>query len=438
MPEKDAHPRALDGEPIPRRLFTAAALATLIDCSAPRPYARLPPPPVAPPLLAPITPAPPLALALDVDVAPHPSIERPLLRTHPALRELLPWVSLGTFPTPLEHAVDLGRHLGVRSLWVKRDDLSGQVHGGGKVRKLELLLGAARSAGARTVVTFGGVGSNHAVATAIYASQLGMHALLVLLPEPADERVRRNLRADLAAGAEVRLAHGHTPSALTARRDASGEPPPSYTIAAGGTSPLGNVGFVNAAFELAEQIARGEMPEPDVVYLAMGTMGAAVGLAVGLRAAGLGSRVVAVRASSPGTSSAARMRALETETEAYLHALDPSFHPLGPTRSDVVVAGGYLGAGYGRATEKGRRAMGLAHDLAGLDLEHVYTGKALAALVDDAPRLADKVVLFWNTHNSRPLPLGDAAPRDLPAELRGYLVGWPGPERSIDAPRSPE
>jgi D-cysteine desulfhydrase len=340
------------------------------------------------------------------------------------LRERLPWVPLGTLPTPVEHADALGRHLGIRSLWVKRDDLSGEVHGGGKVRKLELLLGEARSIGARKVVTFGGVGSNHAVATAIYAARLGMHVVLRLLPEPADDRVRQNLLADLAAGAELRLAHGQAPLEAT---DGAAERP--YVIAAGGSSPLGNVGFVNAAFELGEQIARGEMPEPDVIYMAMGTMGAAVGLAIGLRAAGLGSRLVAVRASSPGTSSEARLRAMTAETAAYLGDRDPSLRRLDLARTDVTVDGGHLGAGYGLATEKARSAIRLARDRAGLDLEHVYTGKALAALVDHAPRLSESVVLFWNTHNSRELPLRDADPRNLPADLRGYFAGWHGARR---------
>jgi D-cysteine desulfhydrase len=406
---------------ISRRLFTTAALASLVGCAR----SELPPT-SAPMRVGPAAPGPPPvqqepSLAREVVVASPARAERPLFRTHPALREKVPWVPLGTFPTPVERAVDLGARLGIGSLWVKRDDLSGEIHGGGKVRKLELLLGEARSTGAGTVLTFGGVGSNHAVATAIYAAQLGMHAVLMLLPEPADDRVRRNLLADLAAGAELRLAHGRAQSELMSQRATAGRDAGAYVIAAGGSSPLGNVGFVNAAFELKDQIDRGEMPAPDVIYLAMGTMGAAVGLAMGLRAAGLETRVTAVRASSPGTSSEARMLAMAAETEAYLRGFDPSLPRLGLRSGDITIAAGYLGAGYGRATEKARSAIRLAREQARLDLEEVYTGKALAALIGDAPRLSDKVVLFWNTHNSRELPLRGADPRDLPAELRGYL-----------------
>ena len=416
-----------EGTPISRRLFTTATLATLVGCTRPvqRPAllpVRVTPTPIAPPA------DPSTSRSRDAEGAPPDRAPVPLLRAHPALRQTLPFVRLGLLPTPVEHAVALGQHLGIGSLWVKRDDLSGEAYGGGKVRKLEFLLGEASHVNARTVVTFGGVGSNHAVATAIYAGQLGMHAVLFLLPEPADDYVRQHLLADLGAGAELRLAHGRAQSEVMARRLIRRTADP-YIVAPGGSSPLGNVGFVNAALELADQIAGGEMPEPDVIYMAMGTMGSVIGLALGLRAAGLKSRVVAVRASSPGTSSEARMLAMAAETEAYLRDLDPSFPQLGPWSGVVTIAGGYLGAGYGRATMKARNAIEIARDLARLELEHVYTGKALAALIDDAPRLSNKVVLFWNTHNSREIRRQAVDPRNMPAEFRGYFVGWRGAPR---------
>lgn len=183
---------------------------------------------------------------------------------------------------------------------------------------------------------------------------------------------------------------------------------------------------MNAAFELKDQIDRGEMPEPDEIYMAMGTMGAAVGLALGLRAAGLRAQVVAVRASSPETSSERHLLAMASETAAYLRGLDPSFPQLDPALGNITIAGGYLGAGYGRPTPKAREAIRLAHDLARLDLEHVYTGKALAALIDRAPRSSARVVLFWNTHNSREVSLQGADPLRLPAAFRGYFAGWRG------------
>jgi D-cysteine desulfhydrase len=323
----------------------------------------------------------------------------------------------------VERAPALGQRLGIGSLYVKRDDVSGAVYGGGKTRKLELFLGEARRGGHATVITFGAAGSHHAVATAVYASALGMKAHLMLLPQPGDELVREALLADFRFGATIRLSPGLAGAEAAARRQllAAGDRREPYVIPVGGSSPLGNVAFVNAAFELQRDVERGLLPEPDVVYLAMGTMGSAAGLALGLAALGSKTRVVAVRASSPGTSSAARLRAMIVATRDHLRAHDPSFPAVDPDRCAITIAGGQLGAGYGRSTRKGLAAIRIAEELAGLELEPTYTAKALAALIDDAGSLSDQVVLFWNTQSSRRLDVAGVDSHALPAALQGYF-----------------
>jgi 1-aminocyclopropane-1-carboxylate deaminase/D-cysteine desulfhydrase-like pyridoxal-dependent ACC family enzyme len=367
------------------------------------------------------TPTPPLDAARDDG-------ELPLFTAYPRLGQVIARVRLGLFPTPVEQASALGARLGIGALHVKRDDLSGALYGGGKTRKLELFLGEARRDGHRAVITFGGAGSHHALATAIYASTLGMKAILMLLPQPGDALVREALLAELGCGATIRLAASIGSGERAARRllhDAGDRREP-YVIPMGGTSPLGNVAFVNAAFELRRDVERGLLPEPDVVYLAMGTMGSAAGLGLGLAALGMKTRVVAVRASSPGTSSAARLRAAVIATREYLRAIDPSFPAVDPDRCAISIAGGQLGRGYALPTKKGLAAIDVARDLAGLSLEPTYTGKALAALIDDAPTLSRQVVLFWNSQSSRPLETGNVDTHALPAELRGY---FPEPRR---------
>jgi len=363
----------------------------------------------------------------------------PLFAAHPRLGEAIARAPLGLFPTPIERAAALGQRLGIGALYVKRDDVSGAVYGGGKTRKLELFLGEARRGGHSTVITFGAAGSHHAVATAIHASALGMKAHLMLLPQPNDELVREALLADLRFGATIRLARGLAGAEAAARRQllAAGDRREPYVIPVGGSSPLGNVAFVNAAFELGRDVEQGRLPEPDVVYLAMGTMGSAAGLALGFAALGMKTRIVAVRTSSPGTSSAPRLRAMLAETGEYLRALDPSFPAVDPDRCAITLAGKQLGAGYGLPTKRGLAAIAIARELADLTLEPTYTGKALAALIDDAPALAGQVVLFWSSHSSRTLDVASVDPRDLPAELQGYfrpLRAWPSapaPARSV-------
>jgi D-cysteine desulfhydrase len=348
----------------------------------------------------------------------------PLFRAFPELAARIPRVALGSLPTRIERADRLGRRAGIEALLVKRDDLSGALYGGGKTRKLELLLGEAVEAGARAVVTFGGAGSNQAVATALYAAQLGLRAVLLLAPQPGGEQLRRNLLAARRAGAEIRLVASVAEAEAEARRAARRAPREApYVIPAGGSSPLGNLAFVNAAFELAEQIAAGEAPAPDRIYVAMGTMGSAAGLAIGLKALGLAAKVVAVRCSSAQTSSEAGLYAMAAATVDHARRLCPSFPDVRLRRGDVVLAERHLGAGYARPTAEGLRAIDLAREEEGWALEPTYTGKALAALLGDAPALAGRTALFWSTHSARPLETGGVDPRSLPAAFHAYFTG---------------
>jgi D-cysteine desulfhydrase len=330
-------------------------------------------------------------------VSPTP-IGPPLFDAHPALRAL-PYRKLGALPTPVERSA-LGASLGMRSLWLKRDDASGTVYGGGKTRKLELLLADALERKCSGVATMGGMGSNHALATALYARTLGLAARLVLLPEPASAEASEHVRAERAAGAAIVMGSSQAAAESLARTTWPDES--LAWIPAGGTSPLGNIGFVNAGFELAAQIRAGALPEPHLIYMAMGTMGSAVGLSIGLRAAGIESRVVAVRASTPPTSSTVKLHAAQYETIRFLRAIDPTFPELGPDDDALRIDGTHLGAGYAVATPDGDAATALALR-SSLVLEHVYTAKAFAALVHDARANADRDVLFWVSNDPRRL-----------------------------------
>lgn len=356
----------------------------------------------------------PSAESTSSHAAPEPALEAkpvssdlrsPLERAFPTLAAALPRLSLGTFPTPVEPWDELGKTLGVGALYVKRDDRSSPRYGGGKVRKLELFLADAEERGARRVATIGARGSNHALATAIYARQRGLNATLLLLPEPPTARVLDNARAAASWGAELRWVGSQAGALAALEREATLG---AYPIPTGGTSPLGDVGFVHAGFELAEQIERGVSPLPDRVYIALGTMGSAIGLAIGLAAAGVQAEVVAVRASNVPTSSQASLERAFAETAAFLHATDPAFPKLAYERARLRIEERFLGRGYAQPTEWGARAGALSKG-AGLPLEPTYTEKAFAALVADAPDLRTSTALFWATHHVGPVEPGDAA-----------------------------
>jgi D-cysteine desulfhydrase len=243
----------------------------------------------------------------------------------------------------------------------------------------------------------------------------------MLLPETPSQHARDHLLAEHRLGCELVAATAadvrDTEGVLArANREA-----PSYLIPMGGTSPLGNTGYVNAAFELAAQCDAGELPIPDVIYVALGTAGTAAGLYVGLRAAGLATRLVAVRASNPGRGSLRNLRAAIEATSSYLHQLDASFPEVEAEESLLHLEHGSAGRGYAIPTEEGARAAALAQELEGIRLDSTYTAKAFAALINDAPRLSGESVLFWNTYDPRTVSTEGVTPEDLPRAFQRYF-----------------
>ena len=354
--------------------------------------------------------------------------ELALAGRYPALAETLPVVSLGEWPTPLQPADPAALPGACAGLWLKRDDRCATPYGGNKVRKLEFLLADALLKGHDSVFTFGVAGSNHALATAIYAGQVGLEARLLLTPQSNSSFVGRNLLMGRWAGArQIHCADEAAANRLarTLSLGGRGQSAASYRVPGGGSSPLGVVGFVNAGLELAAQVRAGLMPAPDDLYVALGTMGTAAGLALGLAAAGLRTRLVLVRVVRADIASPARFRALYHGAARLLHRRDPRF-PLAPLdRSRIEVRHEFIGPGYARFTEEGMAALALARQAFDIGLEGTYTAKAFAALLADlrAGRLANRTVLFWNTYNGQPLPAEAMAIdyRELPPPFHRYF-----------------
>jgi D-cysteine desulfhydrase len=303
----------------------------------------------------------------------------------------------------------LERSLGTDApaLYIKRDDVSGKTYGGNKVRKLEFLLAEALRQGRKQVLTFGAAGSNHALATALYARQLGLGCVSMLVPQPNARSVRRNLLRGCRAGAELHLAPGMFAAACATLwqlgRHGAFERQFPYLIPPGGSSPVGMVGFVNAGLELKAQIDAGQIPEPDYVYAASGTMGTVVGLLLGLKVAGLRSKVIAVRVTAPQFSSMRKARGLFAATNTLLHRADALFPEIDFPESDFEFRHEFYGSLYALYTEAGMQAVRRLHEEEGIKLEGTYTGKTFAAVLADtaAGRLRGKTALFWDTCNSR-------------------------------------
>jgi D-cysteine desulfhydrase len=362
------------------------------------------------------------------EVAPPPVVSAPpaaapgaLARRYPAL-EAIPRVALTELPTPVVPLTLSGVAPG--ALFVKRDDRTSAVYGGNKPRKLEYVLAAARARGARRLVTTGGIGTHHGLATALFGRLLDMRTTIVVVPQPPTPHVREQLRALQAAGAELRPARGVLAAAgqvirVFARATARGERP--FWVSTGGSSPIGTIGFVSAAFELADQIVARELPEPAEIHLPVGSGGTFAGLVLGARLAGLRGRIVGVLVTDILPPGPRRLARLANATLALLRRCDPSLPDVRVTAGDFAIERAQLGAGYGAPTASGDEAAALARD-AGLALEPTYTAKCLAAALARLRAGAAGPILFWNTYGPTP----PAAPGGSEAALPRAIQRWIG------------
>jgi 1-aminocyclopropane-1-carboxylate deaminase/D-cysteine desulfhydrase-like pyridoxal-dependent ACC family enzyme len=347
--------------------------------------------------------------------APEPA----LFRHSPELRRTIPWVPLGGMPTPVER-LDLP---GNPVVWVKRDDLSAPDYGGNKVRKLEFLLGATLRQGARRLITVGAAGSHHALATTLYGRRHDLPVTLVLFPQPLTPHVREVLLADVALGAELRWAPRMEaiPVACYLARLAHRADAPAV-IPAGGSNPVGTLGYVSAALELAEQVEAGMLPAPDTIHVAAGTLGTVAGLAIGLALAGLPTRIHGVRIASPLVTNERNLRRLIAGASSILTGSGLRLPSTPELMERIVLSHEAIGGGYGHATAGGTAATAA---LSGrLALDATYTAKAAGAMLDRVAMEADQVHLFWHTLSAaEPALPGDLPGASaLPSRFRRYLA----------------
>jgi D-cysteine desulfhydrase len=316
----------------------------------------------------------------------------------PALAGTLPHLALSARPTPVRELAGLG-------IWVKEDGRFGSGGwGGNKVRKLEWLIPDTRRRGRRSILTFGGLGTNWGLATALYAREHGLATALALVDQPIDDHVRAQLARLDASGARIYRTHTKARTVamlpwLLARNARGGRPP--YLLPAGGSSSVGALGYVEAALEIAAQVEEGSLPEPAHVVVPVGTGGTAAGLALGFQLAGLGTRVVGVVVNDQLRLDAPVFVRLARRTATLMERRGARLDQLRLEPGMLDLTRDQIGAGYGHPTEAAGRAADLAAEEQ-LPLDPVYTAKAMAGLLAlrEEDRLDDPV-LFVHTDGPR-------------------------------------
>ncbi len=356
----------------------------------------------------------------------------PLFKAYPILREKVPFIPMGTYPTRVHELSKLGESIGCRRLWIKRDDESSDIYGGNKVRMMEFVLADAKRKKRTALVCWGSLGSNQVMATCIWGRRLGFERIsAVFNKQPIHDYVRRNLLIDASLGA--RMDYANSPAELTLKLLAQylkhcnplkGERP--YLVPMVGSSALSCLGYVNAAFELKEQIEQGLVPEPDLIFVTVGTGGTMAGLELGMRLAGLKGTVVGVRVLERQFSNE-RIIAWEiNRTIRYLKRCGCSISLPRYRPQDIALEHDFFGECYAAPTEEGEQAIQAALEHENLALDITYTGKTMAALMcivskDDN---ASKNILFWHTLNSvdlAPFLKNAPDPRSLPHKFHKYF-----------------
>ncbi len=303
-------------------------------------------------------------------------------------------VRLCHLPTPIEELERLSRALGGPRILVKRDDLTGLATGGNKARKLEFLIADALAQKATTVITAGAPQSNHARQTAAAAARYGLQCVLVLGPL-APPSTQGNLLLDDLLGARVRWAGDLDRFAVmeqvAAEERAAGRKP--YIIPYGGSNAIGASAYALAVEELVGQVTLQGLHLDRLVF-ASSSGGTQAGLIAGARASGFTAQILGISVDKPAPILQRIILDLLQLTAANLDLR------LSLSAEDIQINDSYLGGGYGVLGDAEREAIRLVARTEGLLLDPVYTGRAMAGLMDLIRKgeiSRQETVLFWHT-----------------------------------------
>lgn len=325
----------------------------------------------------------------------------PLFDAFPALATRLSPQRLCDLPTPVEPLPALAGNA-----WIKRDDITHAAYGGNKLRKLEFIAADMRAQGTRRVYTFGATGTNAGVAAALVCQQLGIACTVFTFDQPHSATVEKNQALMRHYGANLVHVGPLWATALRWYAHPRRLDPRSYFLFAGCSNPAATFAYINAAYELREQVAKGLCPEPAEIVVAAGSAATLAGLTLGCALAGMKTRVIGVRVAP------AKVGPFDACTENVVTAMmrkawreiaraEPGITL--PSLPQVTLRDDWFGAGYGVPTAAGDKAMQTAAR-SGISLEPTYSAKAFAAFLDRLPQTKG-AVLFWNTYSSRPLPV---------------------------------
>ncbi|MHA1479360.1 MAG: 1-aminocyclopropane-1-carboxylate deaminase/D-cysteine desulfhydrase [Promethearchaeota archaeon] len=340
-----------------------------------------------------------------------------LFDVYPNLEGKIPWISILTgIPSNVDRLTELENYLNLNDgeIYIKRDDKDHKIYGGNKLRKFEFIFGEVLKKKKKGIITLGGIGTNHGAACAIIARELNLKCELFLSLQPVTWHVQRSLLLYHYFGAKLHFTKMFELGVIKSFLFRIFHPK-YYLMSIGGSplfgigTPLGSIGFINAIFELKNQIDEGVLPEPDIIFVAAGSTGTAAGLTAGCKLLGLKTKVYPISVSRDIVVNPKNLIKIANKSIKYLRKRDKSIPDIEVNKGDFNMIKGYLGSHYGVKTAKGQKAVDLVYELEGeklgFKLETTYTGKTMAAMLEflEKEENKSKKILFWNTYNSNDL-----------------------------------
>lgn len=341
---------------------------------------------------------------------------------YPRLRNAVPWMSLASTPTPVELCTKIAPFLGRDDVWMKRDDAIHPVFGGNKIRRFEHILADAQRRGAREIITVGGLASTQVTATILLGKSVGLDVTSVLFDQPITNFARKTLLIQASAGGRMLYGGSYLRTAILTVSNLWRSRKFSYFVPPGASGALANLGYVGAAFELADQVQRGEMPRPDVIVVPAGSGGTAAALTLGCSLLGWNTKIIAVRITERLVCNRATLGALVEMTRSYLAKQVGGLPRRTEKPAQIMMDHDCAGRGYGHPTDEAIAACPEVEQLLGVPGEITYSGKALVGLRRACAAFPGQTILLWNTLSSV-WPEPQVRPEELEPAFQQFFKG---------------
>jgi len=325
--------------------------------------------------------------------------ELPLFTRYPQIKQQLSPQQFACLPTPVKALPGLGSNA-----WIKQDDLTHPNYGGNKIRKLDFVLAEIKQKKKKHVITFGATGTNAGVATAMMCYRNQLKCTVYLFEQPLSQTVKNNLALMQAYGAELIYCGSLLKTVLSFYCSRYRLNKDSYFLWAGCSNSVATFAYINAAFELKQQIEDGELPEPEHIFVPVGSCSTLAGLTLGAQLSGLKSKVIGIRVAPAYLGPFPACTANEVNKVIKVAAKqmqDWGIEGLA-TIPKCQFNDDFYGDGYGIASKESLKAIE-TFEQQGIALENTYTGKAAAAYLQQLQHNDDskpKPQLFWQTFNS--------------------------------------